>query len=74
MLQVVHQTREEKIKMYRKMKKKKLAEMLVNCHELLDAMRATQDLPVGKHDDVPLPNTTIRWDWQTNSSDTMRVA
>jgi len=36
MLQVIKQTREEKVKMYMKTPKKELAEMLVNCNEALD--------------------------------------
>lgn len=37
-LQVVQQTREEKIKMYMKLTKKQLAEMLVNCNDMLDRL------------------------------------
>ena len=71
MLQVIHQTREEKIAMYRKMKKKDLAKMLVDCHELLAAVRVTRDLLVNKPGHVTPPNTTIRWDWATSCSDNM---
>ena len=39
MLQVVKQTREEKIAMYRRMKKKDLAEMLAN-RDMLDEHRS----------------------------------
>lgn len=38
-MQTVKQTREEKIAMYMKEKKQKIAEMLVNCNETLDAVR-----------------------------------
>ena len=51
MLTVVHQTRKQKIKMYRKLKKKKLAEMLVNCNEIIAARGlgiTYRDLP-GNH-------------------------
>lgn len=37
MLQVIEQTRDEKIAMYMKLTKRELAEMLVNCNEALTA-------------------------------------
>jgi hypothetical protein len=39
MLQVVQQTRAEKMKMYMKVSKKKLCEMLINCNDILDRER-----------------------------------
>ena len=36
MVQIVQQTREEKIAMYMKLPKKQLAEMLYNCHIILN--------------------------------------
>jgi hypothetical protein len=38
MLQIVKMTREEEIAMYKKLPKKQIAEMLVNCHEVLDGV------------------------------------
>lgn len=35
MMQVIQQTRDEKIAMYMKLNKRELAEMLVNCNELI---------------------------------------
>ena len=46
MLQVVYQTRKQKIKMYRKLKKKKLAEMLVNANDAL-GKRSQGELQTG---------------------------
>lgn len=37
MMQVIEQTREEKMAMYMKMPKRKIAEMLVECNRILDA-------------------------------------
>jgi hypothetical protein len=37
MVQVVHQTHEEKMAMYMKLPKYKLAEMLISCNDVLDA-------------------------------------
>ena len=42
MIQVIKQTRKEKIKMYMKVPKKKLIEMLINCNEILDGMYKDQ--------------------------------
>ena len=39
MLQVIEQTREEKIKMYMKIPKKALIEMLINCNEIIDELK-----------------------------------
>lgn len=36
MLQVIQQTDEEKFKMYNRLPKKKIIEMLIECHRLLD--------------------------------------
>jgi hypothetical protein len=44
MLQVIKQTRSEKVKMYMKLPKKKLAEMLVNCNEILDGCAPRLDV------------------------------
>ena len=46
MLHVVYQTRKQKIKMYRKLKKKKLAEMLVNANDALE-IRSQGELQTG---------------------------
>lgn len=40
-MQVVPQTDEEKLRMYMKMPKKKIAEMLVNCNRLLEQIQPT---------------------------------
>ena len=42
MIVVIKQTRKEKIKMYMGVPKKKLAEMLYNCNELIDEMMKCQ--------------------------------
>jgi len=42
-MKVVPQTDEEKLKMYMKQPKKKLAEMLVNCNNTLEQFRAYVD-------------------------------
>ncbi len=36
MVQIVEQTKEEKLAMYMKLTKKELAEMLINCNEIID--------------------------------------
>jgi hypothetical protein len=41
MYQVVQQTDKEKLKMYMKIKKKKLAKMLIQCNKILDSRIAT---------------------------------
>jgi len=46
MYQIVQQTREEKIAMYRKMKKKALAEMLVNCNDLIDTLTLSKTITI----------------------------
>ena len=61
MLQVVEQTRDEKIAMYMKITKRELAEMLVNCNDVL-AARARQ---VSIRDDMP-PTVTIT-NWSPNN-------
>ena len=61
MLQVVHQTRKEKIAMYRKMKKKDLAEMLVNCNEHIDTLTRALNKGEGANS-----NTVI---WNPNATD-----
>ncbi len=38
MMQVIEQTRDERIAMYMKLRKAKLAEMLLNCNEALDSL------------------------------------
>lgn len=38
MLQVIQQSKEEKVKMYMKLSKKKLVEMLIECNRIIDAM------------------------------------
>ena len=58
MIQAVHQTREEKIKMYRKMKKKDLAEMLVNCNEHIDALTRALNKGEGPTTDTVIWNPT----------------
>ena len=40
MMQIIEQSKEEKMAMYMKLPKKKLAEMLINCNEVLDAKSA----------------------------------
>jgi hypothetical protein len=39
MLQVIQQTREEQEKMYMKLPKKDLVDLLINCQELLDVVK-----------------------------------
>lgn len=38
MLQTVEQTKEEKIAMYMKLPKKQIAEMLINCNDIITAL------------------------------------
>jgi len=40
MMQIVQQTRDEKISMYMRTQKRKLAEMLVNCNEIIEALQS----------------------------------
>ena len=58
MFQVVEQTRDEKIAMYMKITKRELAEMLVNCNDVL-AARAPQ---VSIRDNIPPTVTVTNWD------------
>lgn len=46
MIQLVEQTREEKFKMYSKLTKKQIIEMLINCNDIIDsmAMNATKNI------------------------------
>ena len=48
MIQVIELTREEKIKMYRRMKKRDLAEMLANANEYLNVYGPSITLDLGK--------------------------
>jgi len=50
MVQVIEQTREEKIAMYMKLSKKELAEMLVNCNVLLESMAKGNDVDGCDHE------------------------
>ena len=38
MLQIVEQTKEEKMAMYMKLPKKQIAEMLINCNDIITAL------------------------------------
>ena len=38
MLQIVEQTKEEKLAMYMKLPKKQIAEMLINCNDIITAL------------------------------------
>ncbi len=38
MMRIMKQTREEKMVMYMKLPKKKLAEMLINCNDVIDKL------------------------------------
>ena len=38
MLQIVEQTKEEKMAMYMKLTKKQIAEMLINCNDIITAL------------------------------------
>ena len=44
MLQIIEQTREEKIAMYMKLTKRELAEMLINCNDMLSHRFETSSL------------------------------
>ena len=40
MIQTIQQTRDEKISLYMRTQKRKLAEMLVNCNEIIEALQS----------------------------------
>jgi len=67
MLQTVEQSRDEKVAMYMKLSRRELAEMLVNCNEMLaNALAQPQQIPANltvtvlprQHPDLG-PQTTL---------------
>ena len=48
MIQVIQQTRDEKISLYMRTRKAKLAEMLANCNEIIEAMRSLPEMKCPK--------------------------
>lgn len=53
MMQVVEQTHKEKMKIYMKLSKKQLAEMLINCNEIISGM------PI--HVSFKIESPTVEW-------------
>jgi len=48
MYQIVEQTRAERVKMYMRVNKRKLIDMLINCNDIIDAMTFYGAAPVNK--------------------------
>jgi hypothetical protein len=44
MVQIIEQSRSEKLKMYMAMQKRKLAEMLINCNEILSKVETCRHM------------------------------
>ena len=57
MIQIIKQTRKEKIKTYMRLPKKQIAEMLANCNEILEATRPTVIYPQTSSTGVIYANT-----------------
>lgn len=52
MMQIVEQTREEKILMYLKCSKRELAEMLINCNDIIRLLTPSPAQPITWHQGV----------------------
>lgn len=46
MLQIVEQTKEEKMAMYMKLPKKQIAEMLINCNDIITALTQVKNCSI----------------------------
>ena len=46
MLQIVEQTKEEKMAMYMKLPKKQIAEMLINCNDIITALTQAKNCSI----------------------------
>lgn len=63
MIQMIEQTRDEKIAMYMNLTKRELVEMVINCNELLTMLRAGDGTGIYAPSpmfSIPLQTTTTR--------------
>ena len=60
MLQIVEQTKEEKMAMYMKLPKKQIAEMLINCNDIITALTQSKNCVIPAVMES-LPHTQYRW-------------
>jgi hypothetical protein len=56
MMQIIKQTDKEKIKMYNKMSKKKLIEMLIQANKVLDSFYRNTNLPYNAYGNITITN------------------
>lgn len=69
MLQIVEQTKEEKMAMYMKLPKKQIAEMLINCNDVITALTQSKNCV------IPVVSVSLLADFLKYAIDeTMRIS